>query len=122
MTLTLALAAMAGMPLSALMKDRLQLLRPATGQGAGAAEAAGGPRTGQPEDGSPGTRRFDPMRDDPPWLRWIPGNRDGRYFLICLAGLAAAPLAGLAAVALVSHVLAVGRLLHGWRALALRQE
>ncbi|EKP94692.1 NTP transferase domain-containing protein [Thermaerobacter subterraneus] len=121
-TLTLALAAMAGMPLSALMKDRLQLLRPATGQGAGAAEAAGGPRTGQPEDGSPGTRRFDPMRDDPPWLRWIPGNRDGRYFLICLAGLAAAPLAGLAAVALVSHVLAVGRLLHGWRALALRQE
>ena len=90
-TAAAALAAMAGLPLSALMKDRLQLLREATG------------------------RRFDPLRDDPPWLRWVPGNRDGRYFLVFLAGLAGAPLAALVLLATVSHALALGRLIHAWR-------
>ena len=83
-----ALVALAGLPLSALMKDRLQLLFPGDGG------------------------RYNPLRDDPPWLRWVPGNRDGRYLLVCLAGLAGQPLAALAVLAAVSHVLALGRLWH----------
>lgn len=101
-----ALAAMAGLPLSALMKDRLQLLRAGGAPGGGAGATAGR------------TRRFDPLRDDPPWLRWLPGNRDGRYFLVFLAGLAGAPLAGLVLLAVVAHLLAVGRVVHAWYSLA----
>lgn len=88
----LALVAMAGMPLSALMKDRLQLLFPG--------------RTG----------RYNPLRDDPPWLRWVPGNRDGRYLLVFLAGVLGQPLVALILLALVAHALAIGRVLHVMRA------
>lgn len=86
------LAALAGLPLSALMKDRLRLLFPDRRD-----------------------RRFDPLRDDPSWLRWIPGNRDGRYSVIFLAGLLGQPLWALILLAVVSHGLAAGRLVHVMR-------
>ncbi|HEY8393906.1 MAG TPA: NTP transferase domain-containing protein [Thermaerobacter sp.] len=91
----LGLAALAGLPMSALMKDRVRLLFPARRD-----------------------RRFDPLRDDPPWLRWVPGNRDGRFFIIFLAGLLGQPLWALALLAVVSHTLAAGRLVHVVRSAA----
>ncbi|MBE3591229.1 MAG: NTP transferase domain-containing protein [Firmicutes bacterium] len=87
-----ALAALAGMPLSALMKDRLRLL-------------------------SGADRRYNPLADDPAWLRWIPANRDGRCLVVCILGLLGAPWAALAALALLTHALALGRLVWGYRTL-----
>ena len=118
-TAALALAAMAGLPLSALMKDRLQLLRVTADRPAARMPKADGAGVGEEAEGrGGGGRRFDPLRDDPPWLRWLPGNRDGRYLLVCLAGLAGSPLLALVLLAVVTHALALGRLVHGWRALA----
>lgn len=88
-----ALAAAAGAPLSALMKDRMQALW----------------RERR------GNRRYNPLQDDPVWLRLLPANRDGRMLLILLAGLAGRPLWALIALALVTHVAAIGRLVHALR-------
>lgn len=88
LSLGLGLAALAGVPMSALMKDRLLVLG-LLGHGG----------------------RFDPARDDPAWLRAWPANRDGRLLLVCVLGLLGLPLLALLALAVVSHVLAVGRLL-----------
>lgn len=92
------LAALAGMPLSALMKDRLRLL--------GQVEAS---------------RRYDPLADDPAWLRWIPANRDGRCFVVFVGGLLAVPWVALVLLAVLTHALALGRLAWGYRALQARR-
>ncbi|HEY8448986.1 MAG TPA: NTP transferase domain-containing protein [Bacillota bacterium] len=93
------LAALAGAPLSALIKDRLRLLS---------------------HDPAAAQRRYDPLRDDPPFLRLLPGNRDGRSLIVALAGLLGQPAVALAALALVTHLLAFGRLGHGLRSLEQR--
>ncbi|MFS8571182.1 MAG: CDP-alcohol phosphatidyltransferase, partial [Thermaerobacter sp.] len=87
--------ALAGAPLSALVKDRLQWL---AGSG----------------------RRYNPLRDDPAWLRWLPVNRDGRCLVILLCGLAGAPVAALLILALASHVGAWARVVHGLQRLQAR--
>lgn len=102
--------ALTGAPLSALIKSGLQRL------------AAGGPGRGSGRGPLPGSAggsgaRYDPMQDDPAWLRWLPVNRDGRCLVILVCGLAGAPLAALLVLAVVAHVGAWARLRHGMRSL-----
>lgn len=82
-----AFAALTGLPLSALMKDRLRALGLVAGE-----------------------RRYDPLRDDPRWMRWLPANRDGRCFLVFVLGLAGQPWLALLALAATTHALALSRL------------
>lgn len=91
-----ALATMAGSPLSALIKDRIQWLEAQQGKSV----------------------RYNPLRDDPRWLSWLPVNRDGRCFVIFLAGLIGKPGWALALLAVVVHVAALTRLFHGMRRLS----
>lgn len=92
-----AFAALAGAPLSALIKDRIQWLT-SSHQGESA--------------------RYDPLKDDPAWLSWLPVNRDGRCFVVFLAGIVGKPGWALLLLSVVVHVAAVARMLHGMRRLA----
>lgn len=91
LTVGAALAALAGVPLSALIKDRVQWLRAQRGD----------------------TARYDPLRHDPAWLSWLPANRDGRCLVIFLAGLIGKPLWALVVLAVVANLAAFVRVRHG---------
>lgn len=91
-----ALVTLAGAPLSALIKDRIQWLVSQRGR----------------------YTRYNPLQDDPRWLSWLPVNRDGRCFVIFLAGLLAKPLWALLLLGVVVHVAAIVRVSNGVRRLA----
>lgn len=91
-----AMAALAGAPLSALIKDRMQWL--AVGRGE--------------------HRRYNPLLHDPRWLSWLPVNRDGRCFVVFLAGLIGQPLWALLLLGVVVHIAAVARVVNGMRRFA----
>lgn len=87
------LIALAGAPLSAFIKERIQSFAARRGE----------------------RGRYSPLRHDPTWLTWLPINRDGRCFVVFLAGIAGKPMWALMLLAAVVHIGAVGRLLHGMR-------